>query len=69
MGREPGVVSLFGLLNNKDHDIKVYLDKEILSQGWVTFHGNENTNTVFIKIEDIYRFLSYLSYSYQTIDL
>ncbi|MFS6938574.1 Prolyl-tRNA deacylase proX [Neisseria animaloris] len=69
MGLEPGVVSLFGLLNNKDHDINVYLDKEILSQERITFHGNENTNTVFIKMEDVYRFLNHLSYDYQIIDL
>lgn len=28
----PGVVSIFGLLNNDDHDIHVYFDQEILDE-------------------------------------
>lgn len=32
-----GVVSLFGLLNNKDKDIKVYIDKELLNEDIITF--------------------------------
>lgn len=32
-----GAVSLFGLLNNKDKDIKVYIDKELLNEDIITF--------------------------------
>lgn len=32
-----GVVSLFGLLKNKDKDIKVYIDKELLNEDIITF--------------------------------
>ena len=32
-----GVVSLFGLLNNKDKDIKVSIDKELLNEDIITF--------------------------------
>ena len=43
MSLSPGTVSLFGLLNNKEKDIKVYLDKEMLSEEYMTFHPNDNT--------------------------
>ena len=69
MSLPPGVVSLFGLLNNTDHDIKVYLDKEILSEKIMTFHPNDNTKTIFIKTEDMYKFITSSSYEYTVIEL
>ena len=48
-----GVVSLFGLLNNKDKDIKVYIDKELLNEDIITFHPNDNTATVWLKVNDL----------------
>ena len=65
----PGVVSLFGLLNNTDKDIRIYLDKEMLSEKIVTFHANDNSKTVFITTDDMYRFISNLGYEYKIIDL
>lgn len=69
MGLPPGVVSIFGLLNNHERDIRVYLDKEMLSEKIVTFHANDNTKTVFISTEDMYKFLEELGYEYFILDL
>lgn len=69
MGLTPGSVSLFGLLNNHDHDIQVYFDKEILSEKILTFHPNDNTKTLFIKTEDINKFLQSINYTYSIIDI
>lgn len=68
MGLMPGSVSLFGLLNNTDHDINVYIDKEITSEKIITFHPNENTATLFISMDDMYKFLDSLEYEYQIIN-
>lgn len=68
MGLKPGVVSLFGLLNNKEHDIKIYIDKEIMSEKIITFHPNVNTATLFIKIDDMFKILNNLNYEYTIID-
>ena len=65
----PGMVSLFGLLNNTDHDIKVYIDKEIINEEIITFHPNDNTATIFISIKDMFRVLKILNYDYSIIDL
>ncbi len=64
-----GVVSLFGLLNNEEKDIKVYIDKAIINEEKITFHPNENTATVFIKITDMFKFLDNLGFVYEIIDM
>lgn len=64
-----GVVSLFGLLNNAEKDIKVCLDKEMLSERFISFHANDNSKTIFISIDDMYKFITLLGYEYSTIDL
>ena len=69
MSLPAGVVSLFGLLNNEERDIKVYLDREMLSEKIVTFHPNDNSQTAFISTEDMYKFLGELGYKYHIVEL
>ena len=66
---KPGMVSPFGLLNNKDHDVQVYFDEEIMGEDRMTFHPNTNEKTVFIKTPDIIRFLDSIGYEPQSIKL
>ena len=53
----PGTVSPFGLLNNKEKDIKVYIDKEIIDEERMCFHPNTNEKTIFIKTSDLLKYL------------
>jgi len=69
MGLPPGVVSIFGLLNNDEHDIKIYLDKEMLSERLTSFHPNDNTKTIFISTEDMYKFITAIGYEYNIVEL
>lgn len=69
MGIKPGAVSIFGLLNNKEKDIKVYFDNDIFSEKTMTFHPNDNTKTLFISTEDMYKFLTEIGYEYSVISL
>lgn len=69
MSLRPGAVSLFGLLNNTDRDIKLCLDKEMLSERIMSFHPNDNTKTIFITTKDMFKFISKLGYEYLIIDL
>lgn len=64
-----GVVSPFGLLNNKEKDIKIYIDKELLKEKIITFHPNENDATVFITMDDMFRFFDNLNYVYDIIEI
>lgn len=65
----PGMVSLFGLINNKDHDIKIYIDKNVLDEKIITFYPNVNTATMFITVEDMIKFIENLNYEYEIIDM
>ena len=49
----PGTVSPFGLLNNRDKDIQVYFDQEIVSEERMCFHPNTNEKTIFINTQDL----------------
>lgn len=65
----PGVVSIFGLLNNNSKNIQVYFDKEILSEPRMSFHPNVNTKTIFLSTQDVLKFIQAIGYDYTIIDL
>ena len=65
----PGVVSPFGLLNNKDKDIHVYFDQEIVSEERMSFHPNTNEKTIFVNTQDLFTFLKELGYEPHLINL
>lgn len=69
MGLYPGIVSLFGLINNKEHDIKIYIDQEMLLENIITFTANTNTATIFITKEEMFRFIQLMEYEYEIVDL
>lgn len=69
MGIKPGAVSIFGLLNNYEKDIRVYIEKDIISEEIMTFHPNDNTKTLFISTEDMYKFFTAIGYDYSLINL
>ena len=65
----PGVVSPFGLLNNEDKDIHVYVDQEIVSEERMSFHPNTNEKTIFVNTEDLFTFLKAIGYEPHVIEL
>lgn len=69
LGLAPGIVSPFGLLNNEVHNVKVYFDKDIVDEPIQTFHPNENTHTIFIKTDDLFKFLKQIDFEPEIIDL
>lgn len=69
MNLPAGTVSPFGLLNNEEKDIHVYFDKEIVSEDVMTFHPNTNEKTIFIKTQDLFRFLESIGFTYKIVIL
>lgn len=50
----PGSVTPFGLLNDKEHKVKFYIDKDFMNDKHIVgVHPNDNTATVWIKVEDL----------------
>ena len=64
-----GTVSPFGLLNNEEKDILVYFDQDIVSEEIMTFHPNTNEKTIFIKTQDLFRFLESIDFNYEILNL
>ena len=69
MNITPGMVSIFGLINNKERDIKTYIDKELLDEELIAFHPNDNAATMLINTNDIFKFLQELNFDYKIINL
>lgn len=50
----PGAVTPFGLLNDKELKVQFYLDKEFMKNLHIIgVHPNDNTATVWLKVEDL----------------
>lgn len=50
----PGAVTPFGLLNDSNLKVKFYLDKDFLEGSHlIGVHPNDNTATVWLKVEDL----------------
>lgn len=54
MNLKPGSVSPLGLLNDKDLKVKFYIDKDFMKDRQIIgIHPNDNTATIWLKIEDL----------------
>jgi len=58
LGVTPGSVSPFGLIHDRDHHVRVYLDRELKTPGLISFHPNINTSTLTLSFSDFERFLA-----------
>ena len=58
LGVTPGSVSPFGLINDADHHVRVYLDRELKLAPRISFHPNINTATFVLRFQDFERFLA-----------
>lgn len=57
LGLTPGSVSPFGLINDREHAVRVVLDRDLKSAERLSFHPNTNTVTLTISGADFHRFL------------
>ena len=57
LGVTPGSVSPFGLINDRDHAVRVVLDRDLKSATRLSFHPNINTVTLTIAAADFAKFL------------
>lgn len=69
LGLNSGSVSAFGLINDHENHVHLFLDAELRSAGRISFHPNENTATVAIAFSDFLKFLDWTGNSYEFITL
>jgi Ala-tRNA(Pro) deacylase len=69
LGLTPGSVSPFGLVNDPDRHVRVYLDRDLKSASRISFHPNINTATVVIRFADFERFLAASGHQVRYVDV
>ncbi|MBR7115806.1 MAG: prolyl-tRNA synthetase associated domain-containing protein, partial [Alistipes sp.] len=69
LGLRPGSVSPFGLVNDEENHVHLFLDANLLKYPSLSFHPNDNTATVVISQEMFQRYLEAVGNSYEYIEL
>jgi len=69
LGVEPGSVSPFGLINDTEHHVHLFLDSTLLRCDSLSFHPNDCRATVVIARTEFERFLAQVGNSYEYLDL
>ncbi len=66
----PGSVSIMGLMNDTEHAVSLYIDKDVLEQEELGCHPCINTSSMKLKTKDVIeKFLSYTGHSYEVVEL
>ena len=69
LGLRPGSVSPFGLVNDTENHVHLFLDANLLKQPSLSFHPNDNTATVVISQEMFQKYLQAVGNTYEYIEL
>ncbi len=69
LGLEPGSVSPFGLINDANHEVHLFLDENIRTSATLSFHPNDCRGTVVISHSDFERYLASVGNTYEYIKL
>jgi Ala-tRNA(Pro) deacylase len=69
LGVEPGSVSPFGLINDIEKHVHLFIDEKLNEFDRLTFHPNINTASLVISKRDFIKFLGFTGNSYEFIRL
>lgn len=69
LGLEPGSVSPFGLINDVENHVQLFLDETLKEAATLSFHPNDCRGTVVITREDFERYLSVVGNDYEYLNL
>ncbi|MBW6501212.1 MAG: prolyl-tRNA synthetase associated domain-containing protein [Bacteroidales bacterium] len=69
LGVKPGSVSPFGLINDKEKHVHLFIDEKLRESERLAFHPNINTASIVISTSDFIKFLSFTGNPYEFIKL
>lgn len=69
LGVKPGSVSVFGLINDSDNHVYVFLDEGLKKSEKISFHPNDNTATFVIKMDDFLKYLELSGNDFEWLEL
>ncbi len=65
----PGSVSPFGLINDKENHVHLFIDAHLLNSHKISFHPNDNTASLVLQFSDFQKYLENIGNSFEFIDL
>jgi len=69
LGVEPGSVSPFGLINDKEKHVYLFIDEKLNECDRLTFHPNVNTASLVISKSDFLKFLRFTGNQFEFLRL
>lgn len=69
LGLKPGSVSPFGIINDTNNHVHLFIDNQLLKADKLSFHPNDNTATLVVSIKDFLSFLEKSGNSFEFIQL
>jgi Ala-tRNA(Pro) deacylase len=69
LGVEPGSVSPFGLINDREKHVHLFIDEKLQEFERLAFHPNVNTASIVVLKSDFIKFLDSTGNSYEFIKL
>ncbi len=69
LGVEPGSVSPFGLINDNENHVHLFIDEKLKESDRLAFHPNVNTASLVISKSDFLKFLEYAGNTFEFIRL
>ena len=69
LGLQPGSVSPFGLINDTENHVHLFIDENLKNEQSLSFHPNDNRATVVISNGEFMRYLSLVGNAYEFIEL
>lgn len=65
----PGSVTPFGLINDIENHVHVFLDRNLMKCNKISFHPNINTASLVLSYADFEKYLKWVGNSYEFLDL
>ncbi len=69
LGVNAGSVSPFGLINDRENHVHVFLDQHLLNAEKISFHPNVNTASVVIAFDDFKKYMDWAGNTYEFLEL
>ncbi|WP_245250667.1 prolyl-tRNA synthetase associated domain-containing protein [Youngiibacter multivorans] len=69
LGLSKGEVTPFGVLNDESHSVKIFIDKDVVADGKLAIHPNDNKATVLIGVKDLIGLIAEYGTEVRIIDL
>lgn len=69
LGVIPGAVTPFAIINDREHQVRVVLDREMMEEPPLNFHPLDNSMTTAIQPDDLLRFCSATGHQVRLLEL